>query len=358
MTTLRCGFAPGYTLVEMLVVIVIFAIITTGVSVVFLRGQSEYIVREESVRMQQQARLAMAAMERDLRMTGYGFTDLGNLKIKFYNNGVGTVTGNYYAIVEANIFGLPKVVVPAANTDSIAIRYYDRPTDVAPDITLSGNVPSASSTNTPVSSIDGISNGDLVIIYDPSDYTKYGSILMVTDTTTAGGLAIKHGHGAGDGALAQLYNPTNPAANLFPSGGYPVGAKLLRLAPGDLRTVRYYVDAGMNLRRQLQGGLTGVVEERLVASGIEDFQVKYLFRDGTWLDAPVTDDPDHDVDKLRALRISIIARTAKPDRQYGAGDSIQLAGGDGNGVVRSGGGYRRMVMSTTINLRNLAIRDM
>lgn len=358
MTVFRSGGTKGYSLVEVLVVIVIFAIITAGVSAVFLRGQHEYLVREETVRMQQQARLAMTAMERDLRMTGYGLSDVGNLKIRFYNKGVGTVTDNYYAVAEANVFGSPKVAVPAADTDSIAIRYCDQPSDAMPDITLSGSVPPPSSSNTPVSSTDGINANDLIIIYDPTDLAKYGSILMVTDTTSAGGLSVKHGNGAGDGPLASFYNPSNPAVNLFPPGGYPVGAKVLRLAPEALRTVRYYVDAGMNLRRQSQAGLTGAVEERPVASGIEDFQVKYYFRDGTWLDAPVTDDPDHDVDKLRAVRISIIVRTAKPDRQYGAGDSIRLTGDDGNGVARSGGGYRRMVMSTTISLRNLAVRDM
>ena len=338
----------GYTLVELLVVIAILGLVCGGIYTSFSRGEQESATRQRVMWMQQQARLAMESIERDLRMTGYGFINLGNMTINYYNNGA----QQSLSIAEANNFSVPTDISDAsgnrvANTDAVSIRFFNGTIDTTPSVSIYSAVPGGSSANTPVNSTTGMSVGDLILIYDPSDSAKPASVLQITGFDNGGGgfsgLSTRHSSGG------NIFNPPNPAANLFPVGGYPIGSKVLDIGTSNLRLIRYYVDSNANLIRQVQDGITGAVSSRLVAGGIEDLQFKYYFADGTW-----RDDMGGGVGNLRAIRVSLIARTQYPDLKY-AGDSYQLSGQAGNGVLRSGMGYRRMVMSTIVQLRNMSM---
>lgn len=340
----------GYTLVEILLVIVILAIVSAGITTVFITGLTEYGVREATIRMQQQARLAMNDLERELKMAGYGFMDFGNLKINLYPRSASAVIS--WAIVEAN-----NVAGAAANTDTILIRYLATDPATIPDVTLTTNHP-LSSANTPVSDASGFVQGDLFFIYDPSDLTKPASMLQVSADPNSKNDTLKH-----NSAPNWVYNPPNASINFFPPGGYGVGCKVINLKTLKVRTVRYRIDSDRNLiKESAMDNQPEAFTSHIVATGIEDMQIRYQFKDGTWRDvlplpANPSPDPDHDIDNLRALKISIIARTAKPDLRYDGSQPFQLTGSQGDGIVYSGGGYRRMTMSTTISLRNLIMRD-
>lgn len=330
----------GYTLVEILIVMVILAIVSAGITTVFVTGLTEYGVREVNIRMQQQARLAMYDIERELKMAGYGFMDFGNLKINVYSKPTNTIIS--WAIVEAN-----NVAGAANNTDSILIRYQTIDPATLPDVTISSNHPD-SSVSTPVSDASGFAQGDLFFIFDPNDLTKPASMLQVSHTPSSNKDALKH-----DSGSSWDYNPPNPKTNVFPPGGYGIGCKVVNLRTLGVKWVQYHVDSNRNLIKES----STAPQPHIVATGIEDMQIRYQFKDGTWLNVPVDGDANHDINNLRALKVSIIARTAKPDSRYGGSQPFRLTGSQGDGVVYSGGGYRRMTMSSTISLRNLVMRD-
>ena len=336
----------GLTLVEVLVVTVIMGVVLTGLMVVFISGQYQYGVRDATIRMQQQARQAMTILERELKMTGYGLMDLGNLKINRYKNGVSEPVK--LGIIEAEDGG------ENAGPDAITVSFQNPnvATDLTQNVIVTSDCPSSRTNTITVSSIDRFSIGDLFLIYDPADLTKPASLLQVSVVPSS------------DKMLKQtnnLYNPPN-TFELFPqvsdghaTNGYPLGSRIINYTTSDIWQVRFFVRDG-NLFRQEWHDPWAPGRERLVAGGIEDLQGKDQFADGIILDAPVNGDANHDIDNVRAIRIGIIARTANPDMKFDSAEQFQLTGADGNGRAYSGGHYRRMIMRTTVSLRNLAMR--
>ncbi len=95
----------GFTLVEIIVVLVIMAIVATAVYTLFAQQQKTYTTQDMVVEMQQNVRAAMDMMTRELRMAGYdpgfnrparaGIVDAKNQYIRFTCdlNGNGKTTG-------------------------------------------------------------------------------------------------------------------------------------------------------------------------------------------------------------------------------------------------------------------------
>lgn len=330
----------GYSLVEVLIVIAILAFVSTGLMVTFLTGQQEYAERDTTIRMQQQARLAMTSLERDIKMAGYGLMDMGNLKINVYKGGA---LLSPWVIVETGDGG-------GGGPDTISFRYQnpDIPTDTTTDIiTIPTDYPSSKPAVLPLSSSVGIQEKDLLIIYDPADPNKPASLLQVSNIPS-GGDKVDHS----SNPSKYPYNPPN-SVELFPSGGYGAGSRVIKLKDIQMMKVTYSLD-GDKLVRNIWSSVTDTTQSHVVATGIEDMQIRYQFTDGNWLDT--LGGSGHEATDLRGVRISIIARTATPDLRYQSARTFQLTGPLGNGKTYSGGGYRRMTMSTTVALRNLAMR--
>jgi prepilin-type N-terminal cleavage/methylation domain-containing protein len=62
----------GFTLLEMLVSVAIFSLVIIGIYYFFDTGRWMYLYSEKKANMQENGRLAMEAMERDMRMIGFG----------------------------------------------------------------------------------------------------------------------------------------------------------------------------------------------------------------------------------------------------------------------------------------------
>jgi len=335
-----CRREGGYTLVEILVVIGILAVVSAGISAVFITGQQEYGVREATIRMQQQARLAMGDMEREIKNAGYGLMDLGSLAINVYKGG----SIPSWQVVEAADGG--------NDPDTISFLYSGAETDVGYDLIVSEDHPTSSALMriSAVGSVppsrtitDDFAVGDLFLVYDPDDPDKPASRFEATTV----------------GEPDQIHH--NPGT-INPPGGfigvqYGVGSKVLNLRRMQAKRVSYFVDGRQNLIKTVED--LSLVDppanrqSRIVAAGVEDLQLRYQFKDGTWKNAG---DAGFDVRNLRAVQVSIIVRTEKPDPRY-PGQSLRLTGSYGNGGPKNSAGYRRMSMSTIISVRNLAFRD-
>jgi type IV pilus assembly protein PilW len=61
----------GFTLVELLVTIVVSVVVLAGIFSTFYSQHTSYLNQEQVVSMQQNLRVAMYIMERDIRMAGY-----------------------------------------------------------------------------------------------------------------------------------------------------------------------------------------------------------------------------------------------------------------------------------------------
>ena len=331
----------GYTLVEVLVAMVILAVVSAGISAVFITGQTEYGVREATVRMQQQARQAMNEMEREIKNTGYGLMDLGNLTINVYKSGLLPS----WQVVEATDGG--------AAPDSVSFLYSGTESDVGYDLIVSEDHPTSSAIMriSPVGTVpssrtinDDFTAGDLFLVYDPGDPDKPASRFQATNV----------------GDTDKIHH--SPGGGINPPGGfigveYGVGSKVVNLRLMQAKRVSYSVDAAQNLIKTVEDlSLLDPPANRLtkiVAAGVEDLQIRYQFLDGTWKNAG---EAGFDPRNIRAVQVSIIVRTEKADPRY-PGQSLQLTGSYGNGGVKNSAGYRRMTMSTIISVRNLGFRD-
>lgn len=334
----------GYTLVEVLVVIVILAVVSAGLSTVFITGQREYGVREATVRMQQQARQAMNDMERELKNTGYGLMDMGDLTIKVYGEKVDGKATPSRQVVEASDGGTEpdsiKVLYSGAESD-VGYDYIvsvDHPTDSAIMLVSAvGSVPPSRTIN------DDFEVGDLFLVYDPSDLEKPATRFQATKVATPD--MIHHNSGR--------YNPSGGVHDIE----YGVGSKVVNLRLMRAKRVSYSVDASQNLIKTVEdlSQVDSPANKRvkIVAAGVEDLQIRYQFLDGTWKNAG---EAGFDPRNIRAVQVSIIVRTEKADPRY-PGQSLQLTGSYGNGGVKNSAGYRRMAMSTIISVRNLGFRD-
>lgn len=75
--TSRCSSPGGFTLVEVVIALFVGAIVMGAVMTSFQSQHATYIAQDEVVEMQQNARVAMDMLVRDIRSAGYDPNDLG-----------------------------------------------------------------------------------------------------------------------------------------------------------------------------------------------------------------------------------------------------------------------------------------
>ncbi len=88
-------FLTGFTLIELLIVLAISSILIVSLYRTFVSQQKIYSVQEQVVDMQQNIRIALSRMTRELRMAGYG----GNMLAAF-----------------GNVNGFTNIITPATNS--------------------------------------------------------------------------------------------------------------------------------------------------------------------------------------------------------------------------------------------------
>lgn len=240
----------GFTLIEMLVVMVLLAVVLGGLFGTLNRTKGEADRVGTLVEKRQSARAAVQLLERDLRMAGSG---LGGVPISAsFNN-----TALTFAAVTPGPGG------GANSCDSLLIMGA-----WAANTVTTAPMPSASSI-LKVADVSGFASGDLVIITDGSTSANLFEVTSVNASSNN----IQH-------------NPSSPY-NLSggrqwpPNPGYPSGSQVFKI---DL--LSYRVDSTSYKRPALVRRAFRQAPS-VVSYDVDKFQVWYHMQDGTDTRAPI-----------------------------------------------------------------------
>lgn len=326
----------GFTLIEILVSLAILGIVLAGIYSVYTMQHKSYIVQEQVANMQQNERIALQMITRDIRMAGLGLP-APELGINDFGDGVGfdgsdTITIAYYVFNPDNSNGGRTQI----NGDT-------------------GDITPPSSVNLPVDSTTGFAAGDWVLINstDIGDTSHYALICI---TGIDAGALVHVPGGVGPCASAQNF--------VYPIGGF-IKARVKKINPsgaGSESGIIAYALAvdGYVLTRSVNGGAA-----QPLADNIEDMQFAYGFDSDnndtvdTWVNDLNALPAGTTMDELREVRVTLVARTTREDPAYNVGarpevenhDQAQLAGSIRTTPAQAVK-YRRRVLQSTIRLRN------
>ncbi len=305
----------GVTLIELLIVIVIAAFLVAGIYSLFITQHRSYAVQDQVVGIQQDARVALDIMARDIRMAGCMIGREG-----------------------FNIHGAQFAVTPTNNTsspDSITVAS-------AADQFMSGATPVT--VETVVNNVVDL-RANLSGFFDTSTYNfvvfegdGMNSLYQITGT----------------GTDTLTLNPTPPAnlATITDMTGSPavlteVGARVFRV-----KAITYQVQNNV-LQRSENGGSLQPLAGDGINTIVEDLQFAYQVAGSTdWIfDADTAAWPAGSTNAdIRIVRINIIVRTAIPDPQE---TSFFKPACEDRPQQNTSTGCRRRVYTTVVKVRNL-----
>lgn len=333
----RYSRVRGFTLIELMVAAAVAGIVLTVMFTMFRTSNRSYVVQDYVAEMQQNLRMAMYHVSRDARMAGCGMNLMTSItSIQLFD---GTAWRNVRSISAVNN--------PGVGPDSIEIFYGDINSGEYNAVITKG-MPDASA-ELVVDSVSDFKVNDTVIISD-----GVTAALFVVSTVQPVALKLQHN---------PAQSPFNPPAafKAFPNGGgYGVGSRLYNF--GASRWITYSIIqttdptdptfplvVGQPVHPTLVADLHDGKPPQVVADNIEDMQCFY-FMDGT---VPDTHDPSANPEKIRAVRITLVARTDKQDPESVVFAPLQIE--DNNPPAAPKDGYRRRVLSSIIQVRNMGV---
>ena len=336
----------GFTLIEILVSLAILGIVLAGIYSVYTMQHKSYIVQEQVANMQQNERIALQMITRDIRMAGLGLP-APELGINDFGDGVGF-----------------------DNSDTIAVAYYifnpDNSSGGRTQIDEGGTGTITTSAVLPVENTTGFAAGDWVLVYptplsSSGDISHYALICITRIITGPTGGNLVHAPGGGGScAGAQIFE-------YLPSGtvsGFSAGDRVRKINPSEAGSesgiIAYAITNGYVLTRSVNGGAA-----QPLAENIEDMQIAYGFDSDnngtvdTWVNNLAALPAGTTMDELREVRVTLVARTTREDPAYNVGarpevenhDQAQLSGSIITTPAQAAK-YRRRVLQSTIRLRN------
>jgi type IV pilus assembly protein PilW len=309
----------GFTLVELLVAMAITLVVMGAIFLTFKSQQDSYIIQDQITATQQNLRAAMYILTRDIQMAGY-YT---NFDADQYTMNWDDLDGDN-EIIRPLIYARNNVADGGGdnikdNTDVIVIvkaSIEGRTLGAGEDATA-GIITLTSR------DLDGDGNDDL------------------NDTGKKYGILAKE-----DLSAAEFFEVDSAAGNITPPGGltqnYDVGDWIFRAD-----VISYRVDENATnpgLRRRNLGSDNGY---QVVAENIDNLQFQYLLSDGTWTNNPAGQEPN-----VRAVEISLLARTANTNRGYADNNTYWMGGAN---VGPIGDAYRRKLLSSIVKTRNIGL---
>ena len=285
----------GFTLIELMVAVSIFFFVIAAIYESFLSQQHVSLIQAQVSDMQQNARLAMDFLSKEIRMAGFG---MPVISVNGFSNAITPAIDN-------NANGGNNVLI---GTDQISIvtgyrqisTLASAATQGATTITLNSNGNQFDTNTKQYVCIDAIFSNDNYVVSGAGSNTL----------TLSSGLTRNYNQGA------------------------PVFL---------VKAITYSVNDAMFLTRDEN---TGGGAQPLVPN-IEDLQFAYQLNDGSWSNAPAV--PGN----IRAVRINVLARTSQKDPQW-AGLGIRPAIED-HAAATVKDGYRRRLLTSVVEVRNLGL---
>lgn len=316
----------GFSLVELMVAMVISLIAIIAMTQIFVGSEGQRRTSGAGVDAQTAAAVGLYSIERDAAMAGYAI-----------NNASLRSCANFYSYLDSDGNG----PLPGAPGPGLTSAYPIMITDGGPGgsdiidltsgITSSSGMPTQLADNMPaaqddveVNSVAGCVKGGVVIVTDGSNCTY----MQITDIDT---VAYKLKHEYKD-TPDPTFNP--PIAYLVANGWpkYSIGNAAVCLS-GTLASQRYRV---IN-NRLTRGGVD-------IATDIVSLQAQYgISAIGTsdvvvnWVNATNTGGTNWaapspaDRERIKAVRIGIVARSAQPEREVVTGSCTTTSGVVNNG---------------------------
>lgn len=305
----------GFSLVEIMVGVAIGllgVLIIMQVSVVF-EGQKRTTTTGADA--QTNGVTALYTVERDVRRAGYGLSVPGALGCK---------VKRYYDTAAIDDLSLaPAVITNGASgaPDSIRILSSSKASWSLPSrITVEHP---ATATNIFLNTTLGMEEGDLLVAYEPGNCT-----LMQATGIPNGNVQVHHQN-------TSKWNPPG-GSNIFPAGGYSVGAQVLNL--GALIDHTYSLDnKSSDLKLTEFSSTTNTSTTRAITSDIVNMQAEYGFdkRAGVQASPIVSDDgwsatmidadgngitgDAGDIERMVAVRMAVVARSPLMEKPNASG---------------------------------------
>jgi len=321
-----CGGArvTGLSLVEILVTLLVGLILLGGISVIYIGSQQSHNAVEQLARMQESGRFAMHLIAQDLRRSGFwgGNADLTT------NGGVPGPVNPAHACDNDNAWG--RMIAWRVSGRNNGNAGYDCAEDFL--------------ANSDILTIR-YADPDEVIAFDDYDDIPNNGRLYLRSTMLLGWVltGTQRASPANEPQPGLVGAPEHllPVARPLVSNAYYVADSGRTCASGDVIPA---------LNRVTLNPVTGlpVVEE--VASGVEQFQVRYLLGD-RYVDA--NEVPDADWRDVAAVRVWLLVRSECPEPDfvnnttYAMGDLV---------IPDAPDAFRRLLHVSTVMLRNTAVR--
>lgn len=327
----RLSFESGVGLIEVMVAMLLGLLLLAGVMQVFSSSRQTYRVHEAVSRMQEDGRMALEVISRDIRMADFwGCTgrissvvnNLNNANAGFIDFGQGGVGGTNSA------GGAPdSLILRGGINEGLSIT---APFGPQPSATLG------------IAANNGLQQGDIVIVSDCSS----ADIFQISNANPDGSGQLVHNTGAA--VTPGNFNATNP--------GCP-GANahcLSKVYGGDAtvfstQQIIYTLGPGSEGQPALfRNGLEFI-------DGIEDFQVLYG-EDTDALGSPgfgianyyVGADQVVDMNNVVSIRFAVVMRSYADNLSGGAAQSYNLLGAN----VTPADTRLRQVYTSTVTVRN------
>jgi len=309
----------GVTLIELLIVIVIAAFLVAGIYSLFITQHRSYAVQDQVAGVQQDARVALDIIARDIRTAGF-----------MIGSGGFNIHGAQFAVTRDNNTGVPDSITVASAADQFmsGANPVTVTTVTNNDVYLSANLGGFFDTSTnKFVSFEGDGMNSLYQI------TGTGTDFLTLNPTPPANLAT---------ITDVTFTGLPPVPTLI-----VVGARVFRV-----KAITYQVQNNVLQRSENGGSLQPLVGDG-INTIVEDLQFAYQVAGSTdWIfdaDTPVWPAGSNNAD-IRMVRINIIVRTAIPDPQD---TSFSRPACEDRVASATNDGFRRRVYTTVVKVRNL-----
>jgi len=294
----------GLTLIELLIAVAISGILMAAIYRTFIGQHRAYTVQEQVVDMQQNARVAINRMMREIRMAGFG--------------SVSSVLPNFTAIDGP----FSNIINPSDNKNIVDGQVTDQVTIIGAFEQISTLASEASPGTNTIQLTGKASEFDLV----NKKYICIGGLEThtISNIDTVGNTITLNENLVNRFRVDPL-DPLVPPVPIF-----KVKAITYQLRP-DNRNPPMPV---LTREDNTDGG-----GSQVVAENIDNLQFRYVFEDGSESDSPA------DPSRIRMVRVTVHARTSFSDLEFKSDPKYKVGEG----------GFRRRTISSNILVRNMGV---